>query len=93
MSRTESVEGVCHGRVQGVSFRASMQREAERLGVRGWVRNQPDGSVRFVAAGSAEAVRALVDWARSGPPPARVDRLELDAVSPPGTTRGFEVRG
>ncbi|MDZ7825612.1 MAG: acylphosphatase [Gammaproteobacteria bacterium] len=92
MSRTESVEGVCHGRVQGVAFRASMQREAERLGVQGWVRNQADGSVRFLATGAEEAVRALVDWARRGPSAARVDRLELDAASPPDTLEGFEVR-
>ena len=92
MSRTESVEGVCHGRVQGVAFRASMQREAERLGVQGWVRNQADGSVRFHAAGSADAVQALVDWARRGPSAARVDRRELDAASWPDSFGGFEVR-
>lgn len=92
MSSSESVEGVCHGRVQGVAFRASMQREAERLGVRGWVRNQPDGSVRFLATGPADAVHALVEWARRGPPAARVDRLELDSASPPAHGDGFEIR-
>ena len=63
------------GRVQGVWFRESMRREAERLGVTGWVRNAPDGSVEAVVQGADEAVDALIEWARSGPPLARVDRL------------------
>lgn len=92
MSSRESVQGVCRGRVQGVAFRASMQREAERLGVHGWVCNQADGSVRFLATGPADAVRALVDWARRGPSAARVDHLELDSASSPATGEGFEVR-
>jgi acylphosphatase len=92
MNSSESVQGVCRGRVQGVAFRASMQREAERLGVQGWVRNQPDGSVRFLATGPADAVRALVDWARHGPSSARVDRLDLDRASAPADGDGLEVR-
>ena len=93
MNSSESVQGVCRGRVQGVSFRASMQHEAEHLGVQGWVRNEPEGSVRFLATGPADAVHALLEWARRGPPAARVDELELDSASPPATGEGFEVRG
>ena len=63
------------GRVQGVWFRESMRREAERLGVTGWVRNAPDGSVEAVVQGGDEAVDALIEWARVGPPLAQVDRL------------------
>lgn len=65
------------GRVQGVWFRESMRREAERLGVTGWVRNTPDGAVEAVVQGSGEAVDALIEWARSGPPMARVERIVL----------------
>ena len=65
------------GRVQGVWFRESMRQEAERLGVTGWVRNRPDGSVEAVVQGSVEAVDALIAWARIGPPLARVERIEL----------------
>lgn len=81
-----AVSGRVHGRVQGVSFRASMQAEARRLGVGGWVRNQPDGAVAFFAQGGAAALDALLDWAGSGPPGARVDTLEVQEETPePGT--------
>lgn len=79
-----------HGRVQGVWYRESMRREAEQLGVAGWVRNSADGSVEAVIQGPAEAVDALVAWARSGPPQARVDRIELSETL--GQFSGFEKR-
>lgn len=78
------------GRVQGVWFRESMRREAERLGVVGWVRNCPDGSVEAVAQGPGEAVDALVAWARIGPPQARVDRIAQTQTE--GHYRVFEKR-
>ena len=78
------------GRVQGVWFRESMRREAECLGVMGWVRNAPDGSVEAVVQGPETAVDALIAWARIGPPQARVDRIVLtDAL---GHFSHFEKR-
>ena len=70
------------GRVQGVGFRDAMSREAERLGAAGWVRNRTDGSVEALAQGSAQAVEALLAWARRGPPAARVERLECGPPAP-----------
>ena len=66
-----------HGVVQGVGFRYSLQREAVRLGLAGWVRNRRDGTVEALALGPAAAVDALVAWARRGPPSARVERVEV----------------
>jgi acylphosphatase len=83
---------VVRGRVQGVSFRFHAAREARRLGVAGWIRNAPDGSVEAVAEGEPAAVGAFVEWAHEGPPAARVDALDLDAEEPEGLT-GFEIRG
>lgn len=65
------------GRVQGVAYRESMCREAERLGVSGWVRNRTDGSVEAVVDGTPEAVAAILDWTRRGPPAARVDNIDV----------------
>jgi acylphosphatase len=80
-----------NGRVQGVGFRYSMQREAARLGVNGWVRNRRDGSVEALAQGSDEAVAALVEWARRGPPGAQVTTLNVsEGVSE--TAASFEQR-
>lgn len=58
---------VVSGRVQGVGFRASCGRMAGQHGVRGWVRNLPDGSVEAVFEGDPEDVRQLVEWSRHGP--------------------------
>jgi acylphosphatase len=80
-----------HGRVQGVGFRYSMQREAARLGVSGWVRNRRDGSVEALAQGSDEAVAALVEWARRGPPGAQVTALNV-SEGVPETAASFEQR-
>ena len=80
------------GRVQGVWFRESMRREAERLGVTGWVRNTPDGAVEAVVQGPAEAVDALISWAHAGPPQARVDRVEIELSEAHGPFSGFEKR-
>lgn len=79
-----------HGRVQGVWFRESMRLEAERLNVTGWVRNTPDGAVEAVIQGPADAVEALIGWAHSGPPMARVDRVEVGEAH--GQYSGFVKR-
>jgi acylphosphatase len=81
------------GRVQGVFFRASARDEAVRLGVTGWVRNRPDGSVEVWAEGDASAVADLEAWVGGGGPThARVDEVVATSVAPEGHDR-FEVRG
>lgn len=66
-----------YGLVQGVAFRHCTFRRAQELGVTGWVRNLPDGSVEGLFEGDDRAVTALVDWCRSGPPAAQVERLDV----------------
>lgn len=81
---------VVHGRVQGVFFRDACRREAERLGVAGWVRNADDGTVQAVFEGGPDAVAALIAWARTGSDRAQVDRLETSEEEPEGL-KGFRV--
>ena len=73
-----------HGRVQGVSFRAAARAEARRLGLAGFARNQPDGSVAIEVEGDEAAVDAFVAWCRVGPPAARVERIEVAVAAPKG---------
>jgi acylphosphatase len=80
-----------HGRVQGVFFRDSVRRAAEREGVSGWAANCSDGSVEAVFEGDEEAVERLVEVARSGPGHSSVDRLDV-TEEPPEGLRGFQVR-
>lgn len=80
------------GLVHGVSFRSSMAQIAAGLGVRGWVRNLPDGSVEAFLEGDERNVKRVLDWARSGPPRARVDRFEVEAAAP-RNHRDFRIHG
>ncbi|HEU0220373.1 MAG TPA: acylphosphatase [Gallionella sp.] len=80
---------VIHGRVQGVFFRDSMRREAQRLGVSGWVRNRSDGTVEAAVHGEPADVDAIVRWARRGPDRAEVERVEIEPHG--GSYTGFEV--
>jgi acylphosphatase len=65
------------GRVQGVFFRASAQREAKRLGLTGWVRNRNDSSVELVAEGEETGIKDLIAWAQSGSTAARVEKVDV----------------
>ncbi len=69
---------VITGRVQGVAYRASMARQADALGVNGWVRNRSDGSVEAMVAGTPEQLAAIMNWARRGPPGAQVDHVAVE---------------
>ena len=79
------------GRVQGVSFRFATEQEAQRLGLTGWVRNEPDGSVAVHAEGQPEAVEALVAWSRRGPAYAKVAGVEVTPAQVTGDT-SFRLR-
>ena len=80
------------GLVHGVSFRSSMAQLASDLGVRGWVRNLPDGTVEAFLEGDERRVRRVIDWAKFGPPRARVDKLEVEPATP-RNHRDFRIHG
>ncbi|MEA3218105.1 MAG: acylphosphatase [Acidimicrobiia bacterium] len=80
-----------HGRVQGVWYRESCQREAVAAGIAGWVRNNADGTVEAVVEGESQAVDRVIAWMRQGPPSALVRCVEVSAETPTGL-QGFSVR-
>jgi acylphosphatase len=82
---------VVSGRVQGVFFRDSLQREAAAAGVSGWVRNCENGDVEACFEGEPDAVGRLVDWSRQGPPRAVVTGVRV-RDEPPTGDRAFRVR-
>lgn len=83
------------GRVQGVGYRISLQREARARQLDGWVRNRSDGRVEALIAGPAERIDSLLDWARQGPPGARVTEVLIQDCppepAPPRPGSGFEI--
>jgi len=77
--------------VQGVFFRAEARARAESLGVAGWIRNLPDGSVEAVFEGEDERVESMVEWCRRGPAGAEVEAVDVEREEPVGEA-GFRVR-
>ncbi|GBD33363.1 MAG: hypothetical protein KatS3mg081_0449 [Gemmatimonadales bacterium] len=80
---------VIYGLVQGVGFRWFVKRRADRLGLKGWVRNLPGGQVEVVAEGPEETLRELEEILKKGPPAARVDRVERSHMSDELVTDNF----
>jgi len=82
---------VVSGAVQGVFFRAETRDRARSLGLAGWVRNAPEGTVEAVFEGDDERVESMVAWCRRGPSGARVDDIEVAWEEPEGD-EGFAIR-
>ena len=82
---------IVRGLVQGVFFRDSVRRQAQRRGVSGWIANRADGAVEAVFEGEADAIERLVAFSRKGPRGARVDSVEVTEEEAEGLS-GFAVR-
>ncbi len=82
---------IISGRVQGVFFRAETQRAAHRLGVSGWVRNRPDGSVEALFEGPSRMVQQAVDWCWQGPPMAKVSDVKIEWQAFAGEFENFSI--
>jgi acylphosphatase len=82
---------IVSGRVQGVSYRASTASEARRIGVVGWVRNLPDGSVELEVEGTPEKVAELLAWCEHGPPSAKVTAVAVEDRAVKGSETMFAV--
>lgn len=76
-----TVKLIITGRVQGVFFRATAKDEADRLGVKGWVRNLPDRNVEIAATANEETLQQFIKWCRQGPPRAIVSNIVIEEVT------------
>ena len=83
---------IIRGRVQGVSYRASTASQARRLGLTGWVANQPDGGVVVEAQGAEPRIDDLIEWCKHGPPHARVEGVQVLEAHTVGDEPGFSIR-
>jgi acylphosphatase len=87
----ERLHAVVHGDVQGVGFRYFVQRKARQLGLRGWVRNNDDGTVEVVAEGARDELEKLKQAVEEGPRMARVDRVDAQWSAATGTLGTFDL--
>ena len=81
-----------YGRVQGVFFRQSAKGEADKLGLVGWVRNDPAGTVEALAVGPKEKLEKFIDWCRNGPSAAEVEKVDVDWVDSTEEFRNFSIK-
>jgi len=88
----KNIRAVVDGRVQGVCFRAYTREAALRYGVKGWVRNLPDGSVEALVCGDAGRVDRMIAWLHQGSPMSRVSRVTLEEMEPDEQFFDFEIR-
>lgn len=82
---------IISGKVQGVFFRAHTKSIADRLGVKGWVRNLPDGRVEAVFEGERDSVEEVIEWCWRGPPAARVTNVEVSWEKFKGDFSSFKI--
>jgi len=96
-SSKERLSARITGRVQGVGFRQFVLSNAQRLGLRGYVRNLPDGTVECEAAGPEDRINRLEEHLRRGPSASRVDEVEVlnrnEAPAPDALPAGFDALG
>lgn len=92
MSEMVRIHIFVKGLVQGVFFRANTQKMAVELDLKGWVKNIPCGGVEAVFEGEEEKINKMLEWARKGPPAAKVDGLEIEWERYKGNFKNFEVK-
>ena len=92
MQNKMKAHAVISGKVQGVFFRMETKREADKNGVRGWVRNRSDGAVEAVFEGDEGAVKAMIEWCKAGPPRSRVTGVDATWAPYADEFSEFEIR-
>ncbi len=81
-----------YGLVQEVNYRTGARRKVHELGLAGWVKNMPDGTVETVAEGEEETLNQYIQWCKKGPPSARVEEVREKWEEPTGEFQGFRIK-
>jgi len=89
---TTRIHAIISGTVQGVFYRASTQNEAKKLGLTGFARNLPDGTVELEVQGDSEDIDRLLEWCRQGPPDSEVTRISSEVIARVPGEGVFEIR-
>jgi acylphosphatase len=92
MEENRRVRLIIRGRVQGVNFRWYARNRAQSLGLAGWIRNRPDGSVETVVQGPADAVTRFIEWTHQGPSLAQVEAVDSRDEEPDASLQTFGIR-
>ncbi len=92
MKNLIQIQIIVEGMVQGVFYRASTRDAAEKLGVKGWVKNMPDRTVHALLQGKPEILEKMIVWCRQGPPASRVDNVHTETIEIKEKYNSFEVR-
>jgi acylphosphatase len=91
-NHTEQLHAIVQGGVQGVNFRSATQAQGKRLGLAGWVRNRPDGTVEVLAQGPRPALEQLLQFLRQGPRTASVTGVQADWGVAEPVLRHFDIK-
>jgi len=91
MTAKKRAHVIVEGRVQGVFFRAYTSDEAQKLGLTGWVRNRPEGTVEAVIEGDGETVDTMLRWFYEGSPGSKVTKVRVSEEPPVGDSSTFEI--
>jgi len=92
MTNKKQIKVVIKGHVQGVFYRVHTQNTADRLGIKGYVKNLADGSVEAVFEGDQPAIAEMIDWCRKGPDMSRVEHVRTQEIEALTNFKGFEIR-
>lgn len=92
MDELTSLQAIVHGYVQGVFFRAFVSRHARELGLTGYVRNLPEGTVEVKAEGTRSKLEKLIGYLKTGPPGAKVDKVVTSWSEYTGSYSDFTIR-
>ncbi len=92
MANKIQIKVIIKGLVQGVFYRVHTKNTADKLGVKGYVKNLANGSVEAVFEGDTQAVAMMIDWCHKGPEISRIDHVDTQEIKPLSDFKTFEIR-